>query len=327
MSNNSQSRNVLTIATGKKLYVDMAVNLARSFIWWNKNSDISFFIVTDQPEYIPEDIRDLVKIINIGAGEFGYGFSSKLHLDKFAPAGQTLFIDSDCLVFGNIDIIFQKFEGKKVSAIGTYVSKGEWFGNIEKIITKFNIPHMPKFNGGIYYIENGKIASKVYETARELEKKYDNIGFVRLRNRPNDEVIMSVAMQIHQMDLIEEDASIMSDPQACPGKYRIDVIKGKIILENPPHPDPKHQNWYPFQKISPLILHFLGHFTNHYPYKREVYRLEMAIKDRLDWKTELLAKLTIQLPDVAKNTFKHVARPIYRLILGTRNIAKSERIV
>lgn len=320
-------RNVLTIATDKKLYVEMAVNLARSFIWWNKNSDISFYIVTDQPNYITQDVLEFAKIIEIGAGEYGLGFSSKLHLDKFAPPGQTLFIDSDCLIFGKIDTVFEKFKGKKVSVIGTYISNGEWFGNIEQIIAKFNLPHLPKFNGGIYYLENGEVAAGVYETARELEKKYDEIGFVRLRNRPNDEVIMSVAMQLHQMEPMIEDATIMSDPQACPGKYKIDVIKGRASLENPAYPHAKHQSWYPFHKVSPLVFHFLGYYTHHHPYKREVYRLEKAIHDELNWGTELVAKLSIDLPELIKNKFKNTLRPIYRLLFGTRKIAKSERII
>lgn len=321
------NKNVLTIATGKKLYVDMAVNLARSFIWWNKNSDISFYIVTDQPNYIAQDVLEFAKVIEIEAGAYGLGFSSKLYLDKFAPSGQTLFIDSDCLIFGKLNTVFEKFTGKKVSVIGTSISKGEWFGNVEEIIARFNLPYLSKFNGGIYYIENGEVAAKVYDTARALEKKYDEIGFVRLRGRPNDEVIMSVAMQLHQMEPIADDATIMSDPQACPGKYEIDVIKGVINLQNPPTPDPKHQNWYPFYRVSPLVLHFLGYFTQHHPYKREVFRLEKVIKDELNWRTELIAKLTIDLPELAKNTFKDTLRPVYRILFGTRKIPKSERIV
>src|ERR1700761_392416 len=99
-------KNILTIATGKGLYVDMAANLARSFLHWHPQTDIQFHLVTDQKQIIPNDIVDRIKTIEIKPGELGEGFSSKLFLDKLAPEGQTLFIDSDCLVFGNLDWVF-----------------------------------------------------------------------------------------------------------------------------------------------------------------------------------------------------------------------------
>jgi hypothetical protein len=58
-------RNIITIATSKKLYIDMAVNLARSFIWWHPQSDINFYIVTDQIDLIPEDVHSKIKTIVI----------------------------------------------------------------------------------------------------------------------------------------------------------------------------------------------------------------------------------------------------------------------
>ena len=47
-------KNIITIATSKKLYIDLAVNLALSFIWWHKSSTIDFYIITDQVNLIPE---------------------------------------------------------------------------------------------------------------------------------------------------------------------------------------------------------------------------------------------------------------------------------
>jgi len=321
------NRNILTIATGKKLYVDLAVHLARSFYLWNENSDITFYIVTDLPDLVESDVLKYAKIITVKKGELGEGFSPKLHLDKLAPGGQTLFIDSDCLIFGNLDSVFERFKGKSVSVVGGYIADGEWFGEIKEICKQFNIPHIPKFNGGIYYLEKGEIASKVYAKARELEKDYDKIGFKRLRNRPNDEVLMALAMQLYQMEPIEDDATIMSDPQACPGGYEIDVITGKRWLLNPPPPNPLHRIWYPFTKVEPLIFHFLGYYTQHYPYRREIYRLDKKLKNKLNWQTKAYAKLNIEWPEKIKIAFKELFRPLYRLVFGTRKIVKSERIV
>ncbi|MDR3695468.1 hypothetical protein [Mucilaginibacter sp.] len=317
---------ILTIATGKKLYIDLASNLARSFYFWNPNSAVTFQIVTDNPELLPNDIKEKSKIIIVQPGEFGEGFSTKLQLDKLAGEGQTLFIDSDCLIFGNIDFLFDRFNNHDVSVVGAYLSKGEWFGDIESICRKFNVPHLPKFNGGIYYIEKGAKASEVYATARELEKRYDEIGFIRLRNRPNDEVLMALAMQLHGQTPINDDGTIMSDPQACQGGYKIDIINGKRLLTNPPAPSNLHQSWYPFHEVSPVIVHFLGYYTQHYPYLREVYRLKKAINNTLSNIDNLKSLIIIEYPLRFKNCFKNSLRPLYHLLFGARMVKKSERL-
>ncbi|TDG35293.1 hypothetical protein EZJ43_14455 [Pedobacter changchengzhani] len=320
------NRNIITLATGKKFYFDLAINLARSFILWNRDSNIDFYIVTDLPNQLPLDLLNDIKIISIQPNEFGLGFTPKLFLDKVAPPGQTLFIDSDCLIFGNLIKVFERFKGKKVSVVGDYITNGEWFGDIRLICEKFNIPHLPKFNGGIYYLESSEKASEVYSLAREIEKKYDEIGFVRLRNRPNDEVIMALAMQIHNMEPLIDDGTIMSDPQACQGGYEIDVISGERWLLNS-FKHPLHQSWYPFKKVEPLVVHFLGSYTQNYPYKREVYRLEKHLNNKLNWHTDLYSKVTIEAPARFKEQFKILFRPVFRLLFGTRRIIKSERIV
>jgi hypothetical protein len=320
-------RQVLTLATGKKIYADLAVHLARSFVKWNDFKSISFFIVTDMPELIPADVLAWTKIITIKTEAFGLGFSPKLHLDELAPDGQTLFIDSDCLIFGNIEPIFEKFKDKTVSVLGNYINDGEWFGDIKSILQHFNIPHIPKFNGGIYYLKNGKKAKEVYQTARDLEDRYDEIGFKRLRDRPNDEVIMALAMQLHHMEPVIDDGTVMSDPQACPGGYSINVVSGERWLINPASPHPLHQTWYPFEKVNPLIFHFLGYYTKHYPYQREVYRLDKYLKNKLGLFTEIKAKLSIEWPERMKVKAKNTFRPLYRKLFGIRKIAKSERAI
>ncbi len=322
----SEQRNVLTIATGKNLYFTLAINLARSFIWWNQQSGIKFYIITDLDASLPPDVISLVDIKKISPNQFGEGFSTKLYLDQLTPHGKTLFIDSDCLIFGDLSPIFEAFNGKAVSVVGGYISEGEWFGDVKHIIQQFNVPQLPKFNGGIYYIEKGDAATGVYQTARKLEKDYDKIGFVRLRNKPNDEVLMALAMQLHGMTPVPDDGTFMSDPQACPGGYDIDVIRGNRWLINPPAPDPLHQNWYPFEKVSPLVFHFLGYYTAHYPYMRESFRLKKALLKQLNWAAELVALATIEYPAKIVELFKSTFRPLYHKLFGFRKVKVSKRI-
>lgn len=319
-------RTVLTIATGKPLYINLAVNLARSFYWWHPDTAIIFKLITDRPDLIPGDIKSKSMISVIQPGELGEGFSPKLQLDKLADEGQTLFIDSDCLVFGNLDFVFDRFKKHDVSVLGGYIAAGEWFGDIGAICKQFGLPHLPKFNGGIYYLEKGPVATAVYSCARELEKKYDDIGFLRLRNRPNDEVLMALAMQLNGQTPVADDGTVMSDPQACQGDYMIDVIAGKRLLVNPPAPHPLHQDWYPFQRISPVIVHFLAYYTEHFPYLREVYRLKKALHSKAGRANYLRALFFIEYPIRIKKFAKNTFRPIFKLLFGTRIVKKSARV-
>lgn len=91
-----------------------------------------------------------------------------------------------------------------------------WFWNV--LYSRLQLAHhhnaiiqaMPRFNGEVYYLERGRICEKVYETARELERRYDDIGFVRLRGHPNDEVLVSLAMALHGQEPIPERGDIMN---------------------------------------------------------------------------------------------------------------------
>jgi hypothetical protein len=322
----SEQRYVLTIAIGKNVFIDLAANLARSFLWWHAASDIQFQLVTDQPELVPADIINKIEVIKVGPGQLGKGFSSKLQLDNLISDGKTLFIDSDCLIFGPLYPVFDKFNGAGVSVIGVYTSAGEWFGDIGEVCRKFNVLRIPKFNGGLYYLEKGETSKKVYETARQFEKDYDKIGFVRLRGLPNDEVLMALAMQLHDQSPLPDDGTVMSDPQACPGKYEIDVLSGCRSLINPPYPSPLHQSWYPFSNVSPLVVHFLGYYTLHYPYRREVYRLKKALEKKLNRLTELVVLLRIEIPAILKEQIKKAFRPLYHKLAGVRKVKISERI-
>lgn len=320
------SLNILTIATGKKLYVAMAVNLARSFFLWNRESNINFYLATDLQEYVSLDVKAFAQIIELSPNELGIGFSPKLHLDKLAPAGQTLFIDSDCLIYGNLLPVFEKFKGHHVSVIGNYIADGEWFGDVAAICKKFNVEHLLKFNGGIYYLENGLVAAQVYTTARKLEVQYDEIGFIRLRGRPADEMVMALAMQLHCQTPIENDGSIMGDPLSCPATYISNVIRGTNLLINPPAPDPLHQSWYPFDKVSPLVIHFLGHHNTDYQYKKDVYRLGKNSLGKLNFLTEARALIAIELKGKTILFLKNKFRSLYHRLWGVRRIATTDRI-
>ena len=320
-------RQVITIATGKKLYVDLAVNLARSFLLWHQQSDISFQLITDLPNAVPADVTEKIQLIAIRKGDIGEGFSTKLHLDKLINEGQTLFIDSDCLVYRNLEFAFEHFKGHAVSVVGGYIAKGEWFGDVKHVCEHFGIKHMPKFNGGVYYLERGEKASEVYQTAREIERDYDSIGFVRLRNRPNDEVILSVAMELHGEEPIPDDGEIMAEFVNFRSGVKSDLLNNVAELHNDPAHKEYQPNW-PLKIARPAIVHFLGHYHQTLPYLKEVSLLKYVSTGKLPTAfARVVTYLQVTLPKETVGAIKNAFRPIYHAFFGARKVQKSERII
>lgn len=319
------SRAVLTIATGKRLYLDMAIALARSFQWWHRGSDIEFCIATDSADALPPDLEG-VRVLRFAPGELGVGFSMKLKLDRLAPADQTLFIDSDSLCLGPLDALFDRFQGSGVSVLGAHVSEGEWFGDIARQCAHFGVPALPRFNGGVYYLERGALGTSVYDKARELEAHYDELGLVRLRGSPNEELLMSISMALHGCRLLEDDGHFYGDFFAHPCLEELDLLRGRVRLRNPPESHPAHRPGYPVRTIEPRIVHFLGDFTSKWPYRTEVRTLALVGRGVPPALARTLVRLGYRAPAKCGEALRDLLRPAYRRLFGYRAVRHVERV-
>ena len=314
-------RSVLTIATGKPLFVRLAATLARSFRIWNADNGIGFAIATDQAEALPPDL-DWVQVIPLQPGQYGDGFSPKLYLNELAPADRTLFVDADCLCVRDLRPAFEAFAGRPVATIGRVVSDGEWFGDVAAVSREFGVRGLPRFNGGAYYLERGEASDRVFEEAQALESHYDEIGFERLRGRPNDEVLMALAMAIHGLDPVPEDGTIMNSTLAAPAGVEVDVFEGRSRLSNPTgHPD--HNAWYDQHELRPALVHFLGSEVGRYPYRREEVRLAKLAEGWPRPLATLWADLAFSAPWKARETFKDTFRSLYHRLVGVRAVRDS----
>jgi hypothetical protein len=318
-------RCVFTIAIGKSIYLEMACALARSFKLWHQGSELRFYLATDAPRRaIPKDLQDL-DIIPISPGQFGKGFSPKLHLDKIAPSECSLFVDADCLCVGSLEPAFECFQGHSVSVIGREISGGEWFGDVTRVCSQLQVSAMPRFNGGVYYLERGEACSQVYETARILEPRYDELGFVRLRGHANDEVLVSLAMALHGQKPIPERGDIMNSLKAGPAGLEMDVFGGEALLRNPVS-HPLHNPWYDFEELRPKLVHFLGSEISTFPYKHEVIRLRLVCEKGWPvWAATCWAQLTFSSVWIVREKMKQWLRPFYRTLFGTRRVSTTSR--
>jgi hypothetical protein len=316
-------KSIFTIATGSDVYLCYAFNLARSFALHNDVEQTSFYVVTDLCCVPPADLS-FVRFIDLPGEIASKGLSAKLYLDVLAPTEMSLFLDSDCLVFRNLEFIFDRFRGHPVSVIGVAVADGDWCGpSAEDLCAQFGFASMPRFNGGLYYLEKGALATGVYQTARQLQSRYDALGFHRHRGWINEEPLVSLAMAIHSQVSIADDGCILSDLAAGLEHTDINVLDGKSVLYNPPPPSTRHKWWQKTRgPYSPAVVHFADGF----PYDRESFKLALKFTTPLpDEVIGRLAFLRYSAPYWSKNAVKSVLRPTYKRLFGHRSAQPSDR--
>ena len=323
---NVSKRAVLTLATGKPLYFNMAVNLARSFMLWHQGSSIDFFIATDIEMSLPKDL-ERVKLIKLLPGQYGKGFSPKLSLDRISPAEETLFIDADCLCAANLEPVFQKFAACEVSVIGSEDSEGELFGDIAARCRAVGVKWVPRFCGGMYYFKRGEISDQIFQTARELEERYDELGLARLRGVPNEEPLIGLAMAMAGQHPIPEDGTIKAEPMFFTGHTELDVFAGRARLFNLAGKPPLSPQWKTPNEARPVVIHFNCSFAEQPPYTSESLRLEKHFRD--GWALPLATvyswvKCTV--PYRVSKAFKNSLRPLLHLVWGNRAVKPSARI-
>ena len=322
----SAARAVITLATTKPIYVEMAFTLARSFQRWNRDSGIGFHLITDLEFPLPPDLS-WIQLVRVSPGALGEGFSPKLHLDSLAPARQTMFIDSDCLCLGPLGPAFDRFAGRPVAVVGDTMSTGQWWGDIAALCQRFHVPALPHFNGGLYYVEPGAAATAVYDQARVLERQYDEIGLLRLRGRPNDEILMSIAMAEAGLMPLADDGTILGVFNVYPKFEALDVFAGRCRMSNPAPPDPMYKPTVPIAAISPLIPHFVNNYTDHWRYRAEAQKLRQTSQQGLpDIVAKAITAVEIEIPGWSVETAKNTLRPAFHKRFGVRRMTPRTRV-
>lgn len=318
-------RAAFTIALGKPIFLQMAIALARSFFLWNQGNGIGFAIVTDRPRSLcPRDLRE-VNWIEAPEGKYGAGFTPKLHLDLLAPARRSMFIDADCLVVRSLEDAFRRFEGHAVSVVGTNWSSGEWCGDVRRIADTLGLQHYPYLNGGLYYLEPGETATKVFATARELRLRYDELGLSRLRGKENDEPLISLGMATYGQEPIAEDGTVMNTLMDAVGGMKLDVLAGEAILYNP-QDHPQRARGHSIPVLKPAIMHLNAMDVADYPYRTEVQHLELVCGR--GWPPTAARVVTFfrsTLPAVIIGAAKDLLRPTYHRLLGPRSVRETVR--
>jgi hypothetical protein len=231
-------RGVFTIAIGKK-FIRQAKYLALSCLL--RSPQTLRAVITDCDE-----LKQYYDIIIPYTSDFGDPFSLKTKLHLYTPFKKTVFIDSDCLIYNNLESYWSDLKNRSFSYFGTMATEGTWYGtDIQNILKKSNISWLPKFNSGMFLFREDDLTTRIFACASNL-CELNNIGipFFRGAMLP-DEPFLAIALSKYDqkptVDFGRYARSLINVK-----KPNVDIIKGITNFVKSG------------ESVHPFVVHFAG---------------------------------------------------------------------
>lgn len=196
------NRGFITIATGDKKYHEMAKTLVRSYKLTSA-SPVRFGVITDDANDKFEEFDDVVLIKDATRS-----YMDKIDIMRYSPYDETIFIDSDCIAFNDLNIYWKDFGGGQntFSAYGKVFyedSDRAWFKISETLQYKEQLKYSIDLHGGIYYFRKSKEVDAIYKTCIDISNNYKAFRFKNFR-KPADEPIIALAMAVNGAKPIDQ---------------------------------------------------------------------------------------------------------------------------
>ncbi len=261
-------RIIYTVATGADKYAEMAMGLGRSLSLIG--DETPRVVVTDNPNFEWNRYFDqVVAPIDDGTGS---PYFAKFTALETTDADQILFIDADCLAFKRLDSIFEMCQGLGVALAGRIATEGIWYEvHIADLCRRLKVDQMPRFNTGVLYYERSADGQEVIRQTREALKRYDELGFEKLRGKPSDEPCLAVAMATTGIgQVLPLSLGLNESGVGLIGKLHLDVLTGtcRFVTGNPQ-----------VRLVEPYVFH-AHYFAKLSAYWRELEKLKRLERHR-----------------------------------------------
>lgn len=173
------------------------------------------------------------------------GFVHKVHLDRYTPFDETMFFDSDVLVFRPLRPFIDKWEKRAYAACGHHQTDGfSCFGlDRKKILEKTGKNVVTVIEGAGHALFRKPECRAVFDMAREITQNYQdwagNIPYA-------DEDVITIVMTAMDLPPIPHGEFFSRHLSAKPGTLKMDATKGKceFIATNTNN------------KFMPCMMHF-----------------------------------------------------------------------
>ena len=251
----NKTKGFSTIATGKEEYYRLAANLLQSYRHFC-DEPLPFALLADRENEFTAAFDDVL-IFENGATN---SYLDKLSLGEYLPYDINIFIDADCLAYGNLNQLFEIFDkADDFSCFGRVLpldDKTGWFEYENLGELKERVSYIVGLHGGIYYIRRGEMTCKIFDQARAMVPDYAKYGFKGKFDTPGDEPLVALAMALHGCHPIPFVKNAICCYWEHVGQCDLDISSGKAVVKETPQ-------W------ETMLMHWGTRYTRELLYKRE----------------------------------------------------------
>lgn len=255
----SQTLGFFTVATGDEHYYRIAENLLQSYRRFTSQPK-PFAILCDREN---DYTRSFDKVILLDCPTNSY--LDKLALYDHLPWDISIFIDADCLAYGDLNELFSIFEdADDFSCVGRVLppdDKTGWFNYEDLGDLQSKVSYCIGLHGGIYYIRRGETARAVFDTAKQIAKVYSRYRFKGRFSTPGDEPILALSMALNNCRPIPHDTRTI----CCYWEHENAM---KLSL-------PSGRAWICRDRKNTLLVHWGTRFTKGLLYRQQEAALHL----------------------------------------------------
>ena len=193
------TKGFVTIATGHERYYKLAVNLRRSYRQ-NCENPLPFAIIADRTNKFTDEFDDVVILDNAT-----HSWMDKMRLLDSCPYDENLFLDADCLVYQDINFLWDLFSGADdFSCFGKAYpldAKGGWFTN--QASQFYPIKFCTHLHGILYFIRKSETLARMQTLCNDIIANYKNVVFKSFNGLLADEPVYALAMAVLDLHPVE----------------------------------------------------------------------------------------------------------------------------
>ena len=186
------SKGFVTIATGNDRYYRMARNLLRSYRQ-NCSTPVPFAIIADRENEYTKEFDNVVILDNPT-----HSWMDKMRLLDVCPYDESLFIDADCLVYQDINFLWDLYsDADDFSCFGEALpldAQGGWF--TAQAAAFYPIQFCTHLHGMLYFIRKSDMLKRMQSVCDDIIENYSKIQFRGFNDQLADEPVYALAMAV-----------------------------------------------------------------------------------------------------------------------------------